>query len=533
MPFDPDAYLAKPKPNSAGFDPDAYLQKTEGKSLSGFAKNAVQDVKDTGIGLGNLAVNLAKHPIDTTVNMATKLPGAVIDEGKRIGIGELLTGHPINAVEKFGGALYDKPLTTILDVLPAAGAAGKALGIGKKAATVGTLAEEAASLADDAVRAGGSLADDAARVARTGGGVMDDVARMGPAGAPPPLNLGDEASQILKETPQAAAGTIPTGATFAETVQNIGKKVPASVKEPLGEITSYLESKYGKAANKPGLIQNLGKTLEQKARGMRIKEVGGTPGQVRMLKDRFGDQVVNDLADLADKKGIGKGFYDWQTGDNIKRLRESSGQQIGAIRDVATKRGAVHDMDSFVQRIRAELDPIYLKGSRSSQKGAYMKAVQDIANTAPDVNSISGKISDVNRFIKKNKMVQPLSAASDVMNVANRLNNELIGRFLNPQETALYREALKDYSAAKVFDKMYGFTYGREMAGRSGPSSIWNTVKDIGGRKLMEKVFTKMGRGMQRTPERYRNPMNLSHDVLDAVNDSLDEVIEQMGEQAH
>ena len=129
-------------PDSGGFkapdtDPDP-------KSLSGFASNLGQDVVGNVKGIGQLAEGLVEHPIDTI----SAVPGALVSEGKRIGLGELLTGHPINAAEKFGNAAYDKPLTTAFDVAPVVGAAGKALGIGGAAgegAEAGELAAEGAA----------------------------------------------------------------------------------------------------------------------------------------------------------------------------------------------------------------------------------------------------------------------------------------------------------------------------------------------------------------------------------------------------
>lgn len=726
MAFDPDAYLAES--SSKGFDPDAYLKETEGKSVSGFVKNVGRDVVDTVKGLGGLAEGLMTHPVDTGINLATKMPKAIVDEGKRLGVGELLTGHPINAGSKFLDAAYDKPLTTAFDVAPVVGAAGKALGIGGKVAKTGALVDDIARIgvegADDAARAATAIpgaVDDVAKAAAPaaegfrsavklrgktyigdpgdlhvdvvrriaeaegipegaaydlinkigdqgftqGGkflsreeaaaqsgvrgeaasmraaGKLDptppgDVSRMAPQ-APNPINLPDEAAQLLKGAPgdfdefyhvtttdrvpgimkeglkpgQAGAldsasgnplgpvyitkdkafaesyaktlgrhlgedkvktlklkvprdvsskfapdpdagkmefmshepisadfiekgapqapsqppGSVPLGATFQETVQNLKNKA----QKPLDDVTSFLENKYGKAAKTPGAVENFGQALEQKARGMRLKEIGGTPGQIRTLRDRFGEGVINDLADLAESKGITKGFFNFQTGNAIKDLSKTAGKNVGAIREIATSRGAVHNIEDLITKIRSELDPVYLSGSGSSQKATYMKALQDIRKSGADVHSIADTITQTNKFIKKNRLTQPLSATSDVMNTASRLNNELVRRFLKPAEADLYKEALKDFSASKVFDKMYGFTYGRDMAGRSGPASPINFIKDVGGRKIMEKVFSKVGKKMQQSPASMENPLSLGSDVLDAIDEALDEIIQQMG----
>lgn len=116
------------------------------KSLAGFGHNVVEDVKGTAKGLVDLGGGLMNHPVDTL----EAIPKGFVNEGKRIGLGELLTGHPINAAEKFGNAAYDKPLSTLMDVAPVVGAAGKALGIGGAAAEGADAAANAAKAAEAA-----------------------------------------------------------------------------------------------------------------------------------------------------------------------------------------------------------------------------------------------------------------------------------------------------------------------------------------------------------------------------------------------
>lgn len=530
MSFDPDRFLAETSPKE--FDPDAFLRDTEEKSVGGFARNLGGDVKDTVLGLGHLVKNLATHPIDTTVGTVKGLPHALIEEGKRIGAGELLTGHPINALEKFGDAAYEKPLTTGLDVLPAVGAAGKLANFGRAGKT-GKLAE----MATQAERAGASVADDLVKMQpdKVGKSATLEAAEQfakEQVDAPRPFEAPSntvKGNTVLKEAPEPRKTPIEFEAIGGEEAKTPPPGGSTPPKDPLKDVYDYIAKKYGKASETEGVASNLGRTLEQKARGMRLKEIGGTPGQIRTLRDRFGEQTINDLADLAEEKGITKGFFNQQMGDKIKELSKSSGESIGAVRDIAKGRGAVHNPDELIAAIREKLDPVYMKGTGSSQRSAYLKALEDIKRSKPDVVSLAETISAKNKYISKNKLTQPLGAARDVMNQAARLNDELIGKFLNPEEAALYAESLKDFSASKVFDKMYGYTFGRDMAGRTGPSGPINFLKDVGGRKVMEKVFDTVGKRLQKDPNFLKSPSKLSAEVLDAMDQSLDEIIEQMG----
>jgi hypothetical protein len=295
-------------------------------------------------------------------------------------------------------------------------------------------------------------------------------------------------------------------------------------------MTDYMTKKYGQAQQTEGLTQNLGQALEQKGRGMRLKEIGASPGQVRHLRDRFGEEMVNDLADLAEKKGVTKGFFNFQTGKAIKNLDTVSGQQLGALRDLAVDRGATGHKAALIASIKEQLDPVYLKGGTASvHKGAYLKALKDLENSGDDAASIANTITNTNKFIAGEKLMLPLSATRKVMGLASKMNNGFIEKYLNPEEMALYNDNLTNVAAAKIFGKMYGFTYGRDMAGRTGPGGIVNFLKDVGGRKIMEKVYSQTGRKMQAMTGGLPSPKALSADVLGAVDDALTEIIDQMG----
>lgn len=450
-----------------------------GKSLAGTAKTLV-DPLNLSESAQSFSMQPTKDKLSQDFETLKKIPSALVEEGKRLGGDELIKGNFGNAAEKFGQAFYDQPINTALSVAPLAGAAKAFRGAG--------------------------AATDAAKVA--------DVASA--------AKKVPEAPPVTPKSPEA----IPGLSDF------INKQKPAteSLKGALpDDVKNYLSQKYGEAAKNPGLIENVGKMMEQKSHGMFFKEVGATPGQMRLLRDRVGEKALEDLAVFGKKKGITDGFFNFRTGKQIKNLDEASGRNIGAIRDIASKRGAVHNPEELISQIRAELDPIYLKGSGSSQQNVYLNALADIQNSGHDVSSLAQTISQTNKFVKKNKMTQPLGATTDVLNTASRLNNELAKKFLKPDEVQLYEQSLKDFSAAKIFDKMYGYTFGRDWAGRTGPSGPINFLKDVGGNKIMEKVFDRVGKKLQRSPETAKSPVSMSSEVLQSIDDAFDEILREMG----
>lgn len=547
----------------------------EEKTTMGAVKNLATDIKDTGKGLYEIAktanpVSMVTDPIgnfNKVKDIATGIPHGLMNEAKRIGGGELLGGNFSGAANKFGNALYDKPLTTTLDVLPLAGGAMKGIEAMRGVAPVAEGIESVAPVAAEAPATQGFRSAIKLRgktyTGEPGELHVDVIRKIAEKEGIPESELYDTINKIgdqgftqgdkfltREEASQAAGGVKGEAASMRaagkmndvppsnipgivdETVSALGNKAKQAVQGPLGEVEDFLSQKYGKAAKTPGAIQNLGKAFEQKGKGMTLKEIGGTPGMGRTLKDRFGQKAVEDLADLAEKRGITKGFFNFQTGNAIEKLMKESGQKVGAIREIASKRGAIHDPEMIVKQIRQELDPVYLKGSGTAQKKAYMNALEDIKNAPKDPVGLAKTITEKNAFLKKNKLTQPIGAGTDVLNTASRLNNELIANHLSPVELKAYQEALKDFSASKVYDKMYGYTYGRDMFGRSGPASPINFIKDIGGRKILQKVFSRVGKRMQSSPESFGSPTELSSDVLDSISDALDEVIDQMGGEA-
>jgi hypothetical protein len=188
--FDPDAYLAAtggaatataPAPTPAGaatpaapFDPDKYLEETGGTTdtLGGFAKNLGEDVVSNVKGVYGLGKGLLTEPVKTV----KAIPGALLEEGKRLGGAELLKGDLPAAGRKLSRAMYEKPLSTGLDV---AGLAGGAEGVAGKLGKLGELGE--------AGEVGLKAAEAAAPAAEVSGVSAADL-RVPPAAAKAPLS---------------------------------------------------------------------------------------------------------------------------------------------------------------------------------------------------------------------------------------------------------------------------------------------------------------------------------------------------------
>lgn len=468
------------------------------KSIGGFGHNLVEDVKGTAKGIGHLAEGLLTEPVDTVKNVVTGLPHALVQEGKRLGGGELLTGHPINAVEQFGQAFYDKPLTTGLDVLPAVGAAGKLMGFGK----------------------GAGMASEAAGVAEKVAPIAEDVAKAAPGIAEESANAAQKAS-------------VPLGSTFQETVRNLGKKIPGDIKEPLKEVGDYVSKKYGQVAEKPGWSETLAKYLKEHSRNMALKEMGSAPGQVR----KIGVPRAHELADYALEKGfVGPEIGTIGREAKVAQGLEQAGGAVGAFRKMASERGAVHNMDEVIDQVRSNLDQKYLTGGiHSSDKGLYLKSLAELKKAGTSAEDVADKVSEMFRESKKlDRLKRPSGPLADVARQVKEINHQKIAQALNPQEMAAYENSLEDYGALTQINEFVKRRASVDAGGRLGPGSGISRAAvqkflDSVGYRTESKIANRLADYIRKNPGVASKPKDLFRHYIDEAAEAVDE----MGDNLH
>jgi hypothetical protein len=471
----------------------------EPKTAMGFIKNIGSDIKDMakgGLDLGYRAArSAATYPFEQMsgvpfqdTNAAkelgpviTGLPGALIDEGKRVGAGELLTGNFGEAANKFGNAVYDKPVTTALDVLPAIGSAGKALGFGGKVARGTEMAAKAGSMADD-------------------------VARM------------------ASETPTTS---VPLGNTFQETVKNLGQKLPTEIKQPLKEVGQLLESKYSQIAKKPGWADTVGSYANEHAQNMALKTAGASPAQIR----KIGIDESRALADRMLEKGMVSGKVGPQGMEKmVSEAHSTAGSTIGGIRKIASKRGAVHNMDDVVTRIQSNLDKKYTEGIDSSQKGIYMKALAELKKTEPTAEAVSKKITELFQKARGlDRLKQPSGAIADVARELRTLNEDLMHKFLSPKELETYQSALDEFGAMTQIKEFVKRRNSMEAGGRLGPGAgisrmMAQKFLDSIGYRAEAQIAKKISKWVSENPEAASSPKAIFQKYIDEAVEAMDEM---------
>lgn len=162
-----------------------------------------------------------------------------------------------------------------------------------------------------------------------------------------------------------------------------------------------------------------------------------------------------------------------------------------------------------------------------------MKALEDIKRAEPTAAGIAKAISNINEIKVGSKMTQPVGAMTDVANVASRMNNELISKFLGPKELSAYNEALRDFGAAKIMGRGRARKAALGMAGRAGVGGVMRNIKqkamDVGGGKVMENFFDKIGPKLKQNPSLSKNLGDLSGEALSDLLSALDDAIDEIG----
>lgn len=478
----------------------------EEKSLAGFGKNLVQDVKGTAVGLAGLGKDLLFDPVGTTYKTVKAIPSALVGEGKRLGIGELITGHPIKAAGKFGEALYEKPLTTALDVLPAVGAAGKALGIGGKAVRGAGLAAEAGEAAELAGAAGkvGEIAAGAGKAEKLAG-----IAKEGLDIPPAPWAKSQEAFSTLKS------------------------KIPPIAKGPLEEAMTFAKGKYGDVIKKTGIpkaADTASKYLIDIGRDFTAKQLGAKFGQLKKLQKNIGMDATEELMDFAQERG----YVSPKTGsigmyEKVLADQADAGSTIGGLRKLAAERGAVHDMPSLIEQIQTKFARKYGKGMHSGEGSTFGKALEEISDVQPTADAMAEKISALFSQSKNlDKLKQPSGAYADVARELRAANEALLAKHLNPQELAFYKKSLSDYGKTTQIREFVTGKKLSDMGGRLPPGSGilrrgFQKGLDVIGYKVGAKLAKDMGEWIAKNPEKIAHPKEIFSHLVDEAVEMMDD----------
>jgi hypothetical protein len=403
----------------------------------------------------------------------------------------LIHGDIPGAGRKLSQAMYDKPLSTGLDV---AGLVGGVEGVGNllgKGAEVGEA--EAPALAES---------------------VAPKVAEAAPAAAP-------VATPNLTGLANKADAAIPG-------IMDKGKAVG-----------DYLTNQFKKGSEKSLQNSTVEQYLTKDVRGKTMRSLGATSRQIKQM----GEDRANQLADYAREKGL----VDIKTGDigaaqKIRDTQTQSGQIVGDMRQLATQRGAAHDIPALVQDIQSKLANKYdlaedaPKGTRSGGAGDIRKALVDVQKTAPTPDAMAKTITDLFHQAKSENMATnirkvgpPEGPLADVARELRKANEKLLADKLSPQEMKIYHNALEDYGATTQLNEFTKMKYARDMSGRLPPGmgimrGALQKGLDVVGYRGLARIEDNIAKWLKKNPSGTTTPKELFRHLVDESADAVDDV---------
>lgn len=528
----------------AGWTPPAEDKDSD----TSFLGNTWEDVKGNVKGVGQLAkaavapvVELAKGNPREALNkfgeVVSSVPAGIIQEGKRIGAGELLTGHPINAAKKFGGAVYDKPVSTALDVAALFGLGKGAAGALGKAGEVGELGEAATKAAMPIEEAG----EAATKVAPA----VEEATRVAqPAGEP--VNLPPEAQDVLKKvatnlppTGEPSEGTPPPAAAaepFAQTAERTAQDALGKAQE----VKNYISRGYEGFAKKPGGVAQVADYVQGKSQMAANQQMGFTPGQLRKLGET--PAAAHEAARAIGQYGIDSGIVDVTNGvpgmiqKNASLLKETGGA-LKQFREAADKAN-VYQPDELLSAVRQRLDQKYLRGVTAenptprgvhgSESAGYKKALQDLEDAPATHVGAAEVATKLNKdATAANQINQPHNAFTDVANAISDINNERINQILGPEKAAKYEQALREFGVNKKISAALKFKSAGEVK-RLGPGSMTSNLVqkalDEVGYKVGAKAANRLSTSILKNPGVAKNLPSLFKEFINHVEDTMQDV---------
>jgi hypothetical protein len=289
MAFDPDAYLAKKKPEAkSGFDPDAYLAERRrdqipvGRSWMDVAREAYGNIPESG---GRFLKNIyeaVSQPRETLEQLGEVFTGAYarfipeewlarpdiaqefIQKANAVG-GEYRNRY--GSVDALKNTIATDPVGFAADVstLTGVGAAATPGKVSRTLSTVSRVTDPTRVITAPAAFVGRGAINALERAAT--GGKANVLLEAAEGRAPEIINA-------LRQQPQIVPGATPTAGEAAAILASEGRKVPATRFAALQESAErILPSEY------------MARRLEQDAaRAAAIRQVGGTPVQLQTAR---------------------------------------------------------------------------------------------------------------------------------------------------------------------------------------------------------------------------------------------------------
>lgn len=461
--------------------------------LSKTASNIIPDLKQTAEGLGGMvkeaAYDMPKRAIETGVEMASGTPYAETPSGQKDT--ELVQNAPEQA------KAMARPITHPIDyfeehpVQQTLNAAGALAGMGEMRAP------ELENVPPP-----------------------PEVSPVVPPETPPPvIPMGEKGP-----TPEPASRMLPDPNAPPSPTP------PPPKADPLQDVKDWMASKGQKFAQKPGIVQKIGNYLDEESAKLGGKDIGLQLGQVKSMGPGFqGLEKGKALVSYAREKGyLDPSLSDTSRRTMVEQNMNKAGEQLGALRDIADKRGAppVEDMrnqlktqleDKFGIDAPGEVNKVLAKFDKAAKTPTFSK----MAKLATDLHAEATPAT---------KMGLHPGPTTEGANILARMNNDATRATFNTEEGKMFTDSLRDFGAHKKLEQALSAGGRKALVGRGAPGSATNRLiqegLDRGGYRLGGNIASKVAGWTKANPK--ATLPQFFEELAHQSDQSVDEAIQGM-----
>jgi hypothetical protein len=333
-----------------------------------------------------------------------------------------------------------------------------------------------------------------------------------------------------------AAGIPITGrqpnSTNFEPLPNIPKEPPPPTPpppkaDPLQDVKDWMASKGQKFAQKPGIVQKIGNYLDEESAKLGGKDIGLQLGQVKSMGPGFeGLEKGKALVSYAREKGyLDPSLSDTSRRTMVEQNMNKAGEQLGALRDIADKRGAP-PVAAMRDQLKAQLEDKF--GIDAPGEVNKVLAKFDKAAQTPTFSKMAKLATDLHaEATPATKMGLHPGPTTEGANILARMNNDATRATFNTEEGKMFTDSLRDFGAHKKLEQALAAGGRKALVGRGAPGSATNRLiqegLDRGGYRLGGNIANKVAGWTKANPKATLPQFfeELAHQSDQSVDDAI------------
>jgi hypothetical protein len=363
------------------------------------------------------------------------------------------------------------------------------------------------------------------------GAFMPEAAAGAKPSVAPPETPSPEVAPVSEGLPKTETPSMPSSVPPTPTP---GATPPKEGIDPLQQVKDYVTGKYGQVASKPGFIESAGKYIQNESQKMGGHDLGLQPRQIQSMGQGLtGVDKAHQLIDYARDNGyLDPGLSDVARVAKVRQNLATDGQQLEAVRDIASKRSAPPIAD-----IRSSLETQLTNDYGIDAPGQIKTVLAKFDKAATEDPTFSG-MADLATQLNKAKtptksMGQHPGPTTDAANIISQMNNDAIRGVLNPQEQAAYTDSLRNYGATRKLEQAVAAGERKGLSARTNQRGIlgrlFQEALDRGGYRVGGNVAHRIGSAMVENPSKFNSLPKFFEELAHHTDDVLDEAIDSQG----